>query len=434
MKKAVIILLAALCAAVLFGRGRGDRSQSETPGAWTSIGPFGGDIVALARNPKSPAELYAVSQSWPSQVWRSTNGGGGWTRQSAVLDRVYDLAADPKTPGKIYLLGYNTLQVSTDRGKTFVSFRLPSGFGGTYGRIAVHPSNPKIIIVSGWFYWDATNYKSVIAVIKTANGGTSWTVQRLTSGSDYGYGRDVAFAKGNPNYVYLCGDEQKNNTSFPRAFVSKNGGGSWKSVGSPAVFGGDSSSCYALHVDARDPKKAWVAHFNGIARTSNAGGSWKAQQTPLISYVTAIAADASNPKVLYAGGQMNYVRGALKSTDGGVTWSLNSKGVYGDSRRILASGPKVYWAGTVGLFLSKDSGATWNASHNGIRAANIDVFAVASSSPNTILVGIYRYTYVRTANGGALWTPCGAFYGSEFAGSVAVNPANPNMIYIKPSG
>jgi hypothetical protein len=324
--------------------------------------------------------------------------------------------------------------MSRDQGKTFERIQLPSGFGCNNGRIAVHPTNPKVILVSGDYVWDSANYKTCPAVARTTNGGVSWTVQKLATGSEYGTAYDAVFAKSNPNYAYLCGYDHKNSVRTPRVFVSKNGGATWTGVGSSSVFSGDYTVCYAVCVDARDPKKAWVAHSNGIARTANAGGSWKAQQTASLTDITAVAVDASNPKVLHAGGKFQYERASLKSTDGGLTWQAVTAGVFGECRHILAAGANVYWAGRVGIFRSKNGGATWAVGHKGIRGAIVEVFAVAPSSPNTLIAGIYGYGHFRTANGGALWKPCGSYYGTEFTGSIAIGATNPNLVYVKPSG
>ncbi len=434
MKKAVVIILAVLCAVFLFGRSPGPADRPDRAGSWTPLGPYGGDIQGLARNPKSAAELYAVSSSSPSQIWRSTNSGASWTRQSIVMQWIYDLAIDPKTPSTIYLLSESYLYTSTDKGKTFSNHRFPDDFQSYNGRIAVHPANPKIIMVVGSYYYNTADWHSEIAVAKTTNGGATWTLKRLSNLTDYGYGRGIVFAKSNPNYIYLCGYDQKNSVTAARVFVSKNGGSTWASVGSSAVFNNSYPACYSIHVDPRDPKKAWVGHDSGIARTTNAGGSWKAQQTPQITHVTAIAADSSNPNILYAGGKYNLVYSSLKSTDGGNAWKASSTGLYGECRQILAAGSKVHQATQAGIFLSKNGGTTWNPGHNGIRAANIKAFAIAPSSPNTIYTGIQGYALLKTVNGGSAWTPCTEFYGSDLVASVVVHPSNPNTIYVKPSG
>ncbi|MCJ7588017.1 MAG: hypothetical protein MUQ00_08990, partial [Candidatus Aminicenantes bacterium] len=84
MKIIMGVITAAACAVFLFGRGPAPIERPDQAGPWTSLGPSGGDIRGLARNPKSPGELYAVSSSWPSQIFRSTNAGASWTRQSIV--------------------------------------------------------------------------------------------------------------------------------------------------------------------------------------------------------------------------------------------------------------------------------------------------------------------------------------------------------------
>ncbi|MGQ9568633.1 MAG: hypothetical protein ACUVWW_11370, partial [Anaerolineae bacterium] len=43
---------------------------------WTSIGPEGGTIYALAIDPATPTTLYAGT--WGG-VFKSTNGGGNWS-------------------------------------------------------------------------------------------------------------------------------------------------------------------------------------------------------------------------------------------------------------------------------------------------------------------------------------------------------------------
>lgn len=433
MKKMAVLILAVACAAALFGRGPAEMDQGAPPGAWTAIGPFGGNVTGLARNPKSPSELFAACETYPAQIFRSGNNGASWTRQSMFFDRVYDLVLDPKTPSTIYALCETTLRVSKDKGKTFTSCAFPSGFAVYAGRLAVHPTNPKIMIAGGYFVYNRADWKAAAAVARTTDGGAHWTIKQLGQNTDWGYTRDIAFAKSNPGYVYVCGYDYDGSFFHPAAFVSKNGGSTWTKVSGSAAFQ-NASACYSLHVDPRDPKKAWIGHAGGVARTANAGASWQAQSGSQVTRVTALAPDAANPNILYAGGSYNNVTSSLKSTDGGVTWKAVSKGLYGEPSRILASGAGVHQASAAGIFRSKNGGATWSPSHSGIRATSVDALGISPAAPNTIYAGLYGYAVLKTTNGGGAWTPCAEFYGSNLVASIAVHPTNPNTLFVKPSG
>ena len=69
---------------------------------WTSHGPEGGYIGALAIDPATPTTLYAGT--YRGGVFKSTNGGGNWSAVNTGLTNtdVYTLAIDPITPTTLY--------------------------------------------------------------------------------------------------------------------------------------------------------------------------------------------------------------------------------------------------------------------------------------------------------------------------------------------
>jgi hypothetical protein len=79
-------------------------SQAGTASAginvWTSIGPEGGRINALAVDPVTPTTLYAGT--W-SGVFKSTDGGGDWSAVNTGLNAtdVCALAISPATQGTL---------------------------------------------------------------------------------------------------------------------------------------------------------------------------------------------------------------------------------------------------------------------------------------------------------------------------------------------
>jgi photosystem II stability/assembly factor-like uncharacterized protein len=80
---------------------------------WTSNGPEGGCIYALAIDPVTPTTLYAGTEN--GGVFKSTNGGGNWSPVNTGLTDtiVRALAIDPVTP--------TTLYAGTYRGSVFKS-------------------------------------------------------------------------------------------------------------------------------------------------------------------------------------------------------------------------------------------------------------------------------------------------------------------------
>ncbi len=86
------------------------------PGVWTSRGPEGGHILALAIDPVTPATLYMGTEN--GGVFKSTDGGGSWRAANTGLASryVYALAIDPAAPTTLYAATENGVHKSTDGG------------------------------------------------------------------------------------------------------------------------------------------------------------------------------------------------------------------------------------------------------------------------------------------------------------------------------
>ncbi|MEO6325529.1 MAG: hypothetical protein ABIQ65_12970 [Thermoanaerobaculia bacterium] len=67
-------------------------------GVWTSGGPYGGFVSALAINPATPSTLYAGTGG--GGVFKTTDSGGTWSAANTDLTTltVYALAINPTTP------------------------------------------------------------------------------------------------------------------------------------------------------------------------------------------------------------------------------------------------------------------------------------------------------------------------------------------------
>ena len=113
----LIILLALLLASPT-------RLVSAGTNVWTSIGPYGGDINALAIDPLTPATLYAGTDTYG--VFKSTDGGGHWNAANTGMPTPTDvsaLAIDPSTPATLYAATWGTgVLKSTDGGEHWSEF------------------------------------------------------------------------------------------------------------------------------------------------------------------------------------------------------------------------------------------------------------------------------------------------------------------------
>ena len=117
----------------------------------------------------------------------------------------------------------------------------------------------------------------------------------------------------------------------------------------------------------------------------------------------------------------------------GRSWS--SDGPFGGAILCLsvdASDSLTIYAGTpLGLFRSRDGGASWSAVSNQIPAVSVNVIAIDPSDSQRIYIGLSVYNGIlRTTDGGATWTHASS--GLESSGSIsaiAVDPSDPSHVY-----
>src|SRR5437899_13032785 len=88
---------------------------------WTTTGPEGGTIRALAIDPQNPATLYAaVSRNASpdsSDVYKSTDAGSNWRAVAIGLSgSPQALAIDPQTPTPLYLRAHRRVHNTPDGG------------------------------------------------------------------------------------------------------------------------------------------------------------------------------------------------------------------------------------------------------------------------------------------------------------------------------
>ena len=134
---------------------------------WTSNGPEGGMIYALAIDPATPSTLYAGT--YGRGVFKSANGGASWSAANTGLTNtnVRALAINPATPSTLYAGTWDDVSVggvfkSTDGGAAWSAVN--SGLTTTDVRaLVIDPATP------------STLYAGTESVYKSTNGGALWT-------------------------------------------------------------------------------------------------------------------------------------------------------------------------------------------------------------------------------------------------------------------
>ena len=196
----------------------------------------------------------------------------------------------------------------------------------------------------------------------------------LPLGPDGGDARRLVADPRDPTHLYM-------GTATGWVYESHNAGDSWRRLA--RLDKRDDLVIDSLVVDKQNPSHlivgAWVLDRpdGGLYTSNDAGVTWTSQPEMKGESVRAVAASASDPKVLVAG----TLKGVFRSDDGGVHWKLISPA---DSREIheiqsVAIDPKdtsIIYAGTWHLpWKTTDGGAHWDNIKKGI-IDDSDVFSI----------------------------------------------------------
>ena len=328
---------------------------------WSGRADASGRVVSIAPHPTDPNIVYLASAS--GGVWKSTNAGASWTPLTDGLSVLNHgaVALDPTNPDIVYVgTGeYTThsagdgLFRSTDGGGTWTRIATTTQVGSVCSRIAVDPLNPHRIHVTG-------NY----GYCRSLDGGQTWEA-RLSSGAS-----DLALDPFNPNTIYVArhGDAVYRSTNGGNTFTKLANG--WPTTDVRRIVMGmcraQPNVLYAAAVNNANG-------LRGFYKSTNGGNTWVHKPntpnfpTPQGWYDVFVGADPDDPNTVYAGGVFpTYaVAGVIKSTDGGDSWTDISFDDFGNQvhpdQHAFAFGPGgVLWVGNDGgVWKSLDGGARW---------------------------------------------------------------------------
>lgn len=408
---------------------------SAAVGSWSSAGPVGGSVTALAGYEASPSTLWVAGRggvfrttsngnSWTrieiglpealfsvdlvaataspvlylatsQQVYRSGNGGDLWVPVATPAPGTYlgDIALRRGTANQLAATSYQQLHVSNDGGSSWTTAGSIAPGGPQYNSIEYAADGT---IYAGLSYSDPGTYAGAV-VVRSTTGGASWAATPAQPVSLGGINALIS-APGTPLRLFAS-----DNVSVA---TSANGGTSWSSVALPA--GG--TACgqitrIAAHPTAADGLAiacagrgllltADASVANPVWQTFDASNGLTANgtQAPQISALVLHPGFPATARI-WAGARDG---GLLSTSNGGTSWNAINTGFQSSNIRALATHPvdtgttAVFLAGygdsnttTQAIYKSDDSGANWAVSNSGLNAEQIRSIAIDPTTVDT---------------------------------------------------
>jgi photosystem II stability/assembly factor-like uncharacterized protein len=177
----------------------------------------------------------------------------------------------------------------------------------------------------------------------------------------------------------------------------------------------------------------------GIYKSTNGGETWKLASRGLFGLPTAsLAFDPNVPGAVWAGSSTS---GVFRSGDGGITWQIRNGDLPGflEVHAVevdpLHSG--TVWIGTsIGVYVTEDGGATWEERNEGLVPPGSTSFLIprlriAATDPAIAYAPAFRDLY-RTTDGGEHWTRFGVPFTFPFSRitDLLIDPRDPEALFV----
>lgn len=310
------------------------------------------DVDAIVNQPSSPNVLYAASLS---ELHKTTNGGGAWTRLPRswlATDSVTALAAHPTNPSVLYaaVLGYSPsprqhrIWKSIDGGQTFQAIGTPAN--DAVKHLLVDPMVPSTVYAF---------VEGVSSVRVSRDDGVTWASAVLpTTMSLAGWGA-VSFDPKDSSRIIATVDN--NDSSASVVLRSTDRGATFTAMTSGTTLHGSDlfvrSTSGVLH-DRKKEGSLYACLDQGVYRSTDSGNSWHVA-------MVGVPADAECAKIFVTEGEGHigmFTKGGGRlyvSVDGATSWQaakgVNPDGDFYESVKAIAvdpTNPKTVFLGLAG--------------------------------------------------------------------------------------
>ena len=363
----IILALALLHTSLLAFVSRSDETiEPEKYSDWEVVGPSGGDVRAVAIDPRDKNRLYISTLD--GQIHTSADGGKSWrllvnlNQPELILDQLF---VDSRDSSSIYASGHR--------------HKAPGGFfrstdGGATWKEAKELKHEAIYAMT------QSEFDPKVLMVGGSNG--AWISKN--SGADW---EKIESPTMPVNIDSLAIDPRNGTTLYAgtwwRAYKSTDSGKNWRLIKDGMI---DDSDVFAIDLDPRNPDHIIASACSGIYESQNAGEKWaKIQGIPSQSRRTRdIMQHPTLPGTIFAA----TTEGFWMSSTGGKTWSLTTQ-----------------------------------------RNLEINSIAVHPDEPNRVFIGTNNYGVMVSNDGGRNFVPTNVSFSSRFAYSITPDTTQPNRLY-----
>ncbi|HKR13626.1 MAG TPA: SBBP repeat-containing protein [Pyrinomonadaceae bacterium] len=277
--------------------------------------------------------------------------------------------------------------------------------------IAINPAQPSILYAA-----------TFTGVFKSTNSGRTWSPSN--NGLQSLFVNRVVVDPATPSRIYAV----TNGPNFATAGIyrSLDGGNTW----TRASNGISNTTLLGLAIDPVNPATLYLSALGrGMYKSTNGGDSWTLVGNPTVTNSNFIVVDPFNHTTIYATDFNNEIGGIFRSTDAGATWERIGSTQLGGGGRFVAVSPHtpglVYATTNGGLFKSVDGGNNWSS----VRVLGGKVFFDPVNPSTIYLLDLSELLVLKSNDNGQTWFPANKGLNTTFANVLAIDPANPSILY-----
>ncbi|WP_228713723.1 WD40/YVTN/BNR-like repeat-containing protein [Arundinibacter roseus] len=421
MQRTLLMILLVLVVQITTAQKKSRQLQAEQPATatvnysklfkavkWRSIGPFrGGRSVAVSGVNSDPLTYYMGTTG--GGLWKTSDAGVSWFPVSDGYFKTGSVGAvavaesDPNVvvagmgehaPRGVMTSYGDGVYKSTDAGKTWLHLGLE--MTRQISAVRIHPSNPDLIYVAAQGALHGPSAER--GIYKTSDGGKSW--KKVLFVDDNTGCSDLSMDLTNPRILYAAMWDHRrlpwqmvSGGKGSGLYKSVDGGETWQKMetGLPKEMGK-----MGIAVSRSNPERVFAViesdsekEMGGVFRSDNAGKTWtrvsKDHRTVQRAwYYTEIFVDPTNENTVYV---LNSP--ALKSIDGGKTFSRVFGGTHGDYHDLWinpANAKNLVVGNDGGAAVSFNQGETFSY-QNGMPTAQFYRINVDNRFPYRIYTG-----------------------------------------------